>query len=245
VQQGLIDDFWPLPFLGNPHVQTLLGNMWNGLIGCLPCLERQVVLPDGDRLVVHDSQPRIGRSLSRTAVLIHGLAGSHESGPVQRLARVLLNFGIRVALLDLRGAGRGAALARRGYNGGCSDDVRAALAEIHRWNPASSLCLIGFSLGGNIALKLAGEAADQPIPGLERVAAVAPPIDLERCAALLALPRNRPYEQHFVRLLIGQVQRQRRYFPDLRRVRFPPGTTLRLFDDLYTAPQGGFTDALD
>jgi uncharacterized protein len=245
LEQGLIDDFRPLPFLGNAHVQTLLGNLWTGAIGYLPCLERQVVLPDGDRLVIHESQPRKERRPSCTAVLIHGLGGSHESGPVQRLARVLVNSGLRVALLDLRGAGCGAAVARRGYHGGCSDDVRAALAEIQSWNPVSPLALIGFSLGGNIALKLAGEAAGRPVPGLERVAAVAPPIDLERSAALLALPRNRAYEQHFVRALIGQVKRQRRYFPDLPRVRFPPRTTLRLFDDLYTAPQGGFTDALD
>ena len=81
---------------------------------------------------------------------------------------------VRVVRLDLRGAGKGLPLARRGYHAGCSDDLRAALAEVHRWSPASPLLLIGVSLGGAIALKLAGEAAGRPVPGLERVAAPQP-----------------------------------------------------------------------
>jgi predicted alpha/beta-fold hydrolase len=136
-------------------------------------------------------------------------------------------------------------VARRAYHGGCSDDVRTALAAIHRSSPTSPLVLVGLSLGGNIVLKLAGEAAAQPAPSLERVAAVSPPIDFERCANLLALPRNRIYENHYVRNLMKQVRRLERRFPDLPRTRFPRRMTMRLFDDLWTAPRCGFADALD
>jgi predicted alpha/beta-fold hydrolase len=101
------------------------------------------------------------------------------------------------------------------------------------------------SLGGNIVLKLAGEAAQEPVPGLKCVAAVSPPIDFERCANLLALPRNRIYESHYVRNLMKQVRRLERRFPDLPRTRFPQRMTMRLFDDLWTAPRCGFADALD
>src|SRR5262249_47580085 len=154
----------------------------------------------------------------------------------------LLPQRFRVVRMDLRGCGQGAALARRTYNGACSDDVRAAAEKIGTWSPASPLVLIGFSLGGNIALKLAGEAADNPLPGLERVVAVAPPIDLVRCSALLSAPRNRLYELHFVRSMIRQVRCHQRHFPDLPVVRIPYRATLRQFDDLYTAPRGGFAN---
>jgi hypothetical protein len=164
---------------------------------------------------------------------------------VQRLAALLVPLGLRVVRVDLRGCGRGIGLARRSYHGGCSDDLRATAAAVNRWSPTSPLVLIGISLGGNIVLKLAGEARDQPVPGLARVAAVAPPIDLERCAALLALPRNRLYDRFFVRHLTAQLRRRQRFFPDRARVRFPRRTTLRLFDDLVTAPLWGFADALD
>jgi predicted alpha/beta-fold hydrolase len=237
--------FRPLPFLGNTHVQTVLGHWWRGATPRLAGRERQVALGDGDRLVLHDNVPDGWRPGGLTAVLIHGLGGSHQSGPLLRVAGLLLPYGIRVVRLDLRGAGRGAGLARRIYHGGCSEDLRAALAEVHRWDPAARVALVGFSLGANVALKLAGEAAAQPVPGLERVAAVAPPIDLERCAGLIAQRHNRLYEVHFLHHLLRQVRRLERHFPDVARARFPRRLTLRTFDELYTAPRGGFTSALD
>jgi len=238
-------DFRPLPFLANPHVQTVVGNLFMGTMPRLRASERHVVLPDGDRLALFDSVPAGWRPGGRMVLVVHGLGGSHRSGYAQRLTALLLPRGLRMVRMDLRGAGRGAALARSSYNAACSADVRAALEEMHRWSPTSPLVAVGFSLGGNIVLKLAGEAATRPVPGLERVAALAPPIDLVACAAKLAVPRNRLYDQFFVRGLTAQVKRQERIFPDLPRVRFPRRMTLRVFDELFTAPRGGFADALD
>lgn len=239
------DDFRPLPLLANPHVQTLLGVWWRGAAFSGPSVARQVLLPDGDWLVVHDSVPACWRAGGPVAVLVHGLTGSHESGYMQRVACRLIHAGVRAVRVNLRGCGSGEALARRPYHAGCSEDVRVAVAEIRRWCPGSPVALAGFSLGGNIVLKLAGEAARRAVPGLEQVVAVAPPVDLEGCARLLALRRNRLYDFHFARELVAAARRKRRYFPDLPPVRFPRRMTLRRFDDLYTAPRCGFADALD
>jgi predicted alpha/beta-fold hydrolase len=238
-------DFRPLPLLGNPHVQTLLGSLWKGRSPSIAMREQQVLLPDGDRLVLHDSVPPDCQPGGRIALLVHGLGGSHRAGYMQRFAGLLLPRGVRVVRMDLRGVGRGEALARRTYHGGCSDDVRAAVAEIHRWSPASPLLLIGLSLGGNIVLKLAGEADLHPVPGLDRVAAVSPPIDMVACAALIAQPRNRFYEQHYVRALVSQTVRHQQFFRDVPPIHFPSRLTLRQFDELYTAPRWDFAGALD
>src|SRR5262249_35064204 len=120
-----------------------------------------------------------------------------------------------------------------------------ALARLGELCPGSPLLLIGVSLGGNLALKLAGESADRPVPGLAGVGVLAPPIDLERCSDLLALPRNRVYEQRFARDLVRSARRRQYSFPDLPPVRFPDLLTVRGFDDLYTAPRSGFADAVD
>jgi predicted alpha/beta-fold hydrolase len=240
-----MDDFRPLPLLGNGHIQTLLGHWWKGPPLRAPTGRRLVRLPDGDSLVLHDSVPPGWVAGGRIAVLIHGMGGSHQSGYVQRTAAWLLREGVRVVRVDLRGAGAGMALARKSYNGGCSEDVRAALADTMRIAPTSPIILIGFSLGGNIVLKLAGEAAERPVAGLNRVIAVAPPIDLAACSRLIELPRNQVYHSFFVRDLVGQAKQRQRLFPDLPPLRFPRRLTLRLFDEHYTAPRAGYTGAAD
>jgi predicted alpha/beta-fold hydrolase len=240
-----VDDFRPLPFLRNPHVQTVLGNLWQGPVLPFATCQRALTLPDGDGLVLHDSVPLSWQRDNPSALLVHGLGGSHRSGYMVRMTARLVKRGLRVVRIDLRGCGAGAALARQTYNAACSGDIRAAVEEIRRWAPSSPVYLVGFSLGGNIVLKLAGEAAGKPLPSLARVAAIAPPIDLEHCATLLALPKNRFYNYHYARSLVQQVHGQQKYFPDLPRVRFPRRLTMRVFDELYTAPRGGFADALD
>jgi predicted alpha/beta-fold hydrolase len=238
-------DFRPLPFLANAHLQTILGAYWPGSASPGSAQEHRVLLPDGDQLVLHDSRPPRWETGQRIALLVHGLGGSHRSPAIRRLAGLLFERGLRVVRIDLRGAGRGEALARRGYHGGCSDDVRAALTVVGSRSPASPLILVGLSLGGNIVLKLAGETSTYPVPGLERVAAVSPPIDMVRCSELLALPRNRFYDKHYAHTLVEQVRRRQRLGRREPPIRFPRRLTLRLFDELYTAPRCGFADALD
>ncbi len=239
-------DFRPLPLLRNPHLQTLLGHLVPGPNCPLPDQRHLVRLPDGDCLVLHNNTPLGWKQGDPLALLVHGLSGSHASRHICRLAALLLARRVRVVRMDLRGAGAGLSLARRTYHAGRSEDVRAALAAIHSWSPTSPLLLIGLSLGGALSLRLAGESADHPVPGLTRLVAISPPIDLPRCSALLSLPQNRLYEDTFVRDLLIAARQRQRFFPDLPPLRFPRGRlTLRLFDDLYTAPRNGFVDAPD
>jgi uncharacterized protein len=237
--------FSPLRFLSNAHIQTLLGNFLDGPYFAQPAVKHFVHLPDGDRLVIHDSKSRWWRAGDPIAILVHGLGGSHLSPGIQRTARLLWPRGFRIVRVDLRGCGSGIGFARQPYHGGCSEDLRAAVELVHDWSPASPINLVGFSLGGNIALKMTAEAADDALPGLHKVAAVGPPIDFARCIDLLEQPRNRLYEIHYVRQLVRHALLRHRMFPEAPRLRFPRSLTLRKFDELYTAPQCGFRDAED
>jgi uncharacterized protein len=238
-------DFRPLPLLSNPHLQTLLGALWPGPTWTQPTRVQVLRLPDGDALTLYDTIPANWRPDGPITVIVHGLTGSNASPQVQRLAQFLLPYGWRVVRMDLRGARPSLALSRLSYHAGCSEDVRAAVEEVHSWSPASPITLVGFSLGGNLVLKTAGEAAERPLPGLSRVAALAPPIDFVRCAVLIAQSRNRLYNTYFVRELVRDAQQRQRFFPDLQPIRFPPGLSIRQFDELYTAPRWGFADAHD
>lgn len=233
---------WPLR---NRHVQTVLGHLLSGPPFRGPTVKRLVSVSGGDRIVLHDSTPTGWQPGGRIAVLVHGLGGSHDSGHLRRLARLLAPLGVRTVRVDLRGCGDGLPLARLPHHSGRSDDVRAILNEVHSWSPASPLLLVGVSLGANTVLKLAGEAAADPVPGLERVVALGPPADLRRCSALMEQPRNRLYNRYFAGALVANALKRRHYFSELPRIAFPRQTTLLVFDDLYTAPLGGFAGADD
>lgn len=236
--------FRPLPFLSNRHVQTVLA-MWvkRGRFH-VPTVRHIVDLADGDKLVVHENKPQRWAQGDAVVIVVHGLTGSHASGGVVLQAMRLFQLGVRTFRVDLRGAGSGFALARKLYNAGCSEDLRAVVELVAKLAPGSPIALVGTSLGGNVVLKLAGESAHHPVPQLSRVAALNPPVDLAACTALIAERRNRAYEAHFVSDLVRNVER-------LRRIRgepapsFPRRVSLQTFDNMYTAPRNGYVDADD
>src|SRR5262245_47218475 len=134
-------DFFPLPLLGNPHVQTMLGAYLPGR-SCPPPRRRHVVaLADGDALLLHENTPAGWRPGGKVALVLHGLTGCHASTHVRRLAALLLSRGARVFRIDMRGSGLGLPLARGSYHAGRSEDVREALGYLHRECPSSPLLL--------------------------------------------------------------------------------------------------------
>jgi predicted alpha/beta-fold hydrolase len=235
--------FRPLPFLSNPHVQTVIGHFAGWASDQLKAIASLVRLADGDAVAVHENTPAAWRSGGDCALLIHGLGGTHRSKYMVRVTRRLLSHGFRVYRMDLRGAGVTLPHCERLYNAACSHEVRAAFETVRDHNPQSRIFVIGFSLGGNIALKLAGEAAEHPLPGLAGVATVAAPIDLIRCSELIL--RYPLYDRFYVRNLIRQVETHARLSPRRQAPAWRKPMTLRLFDELYTAPRGGYRDAID
>ncbi|MBX6314885.1 MAG: alpha/beta fold hydrolase, partial [Isosphaeraceae bacterium] len=146
---------------------------------------------------------------------------------------------------NLRGAGSGFGLARSTYHSGKTDDVRAVVRWLTRQAPGSPLALVGFSLGANLVLKLAAEAADEPLEGLDCVLAANPPLDLAACCRHLQRPENRLYDRNFVRLLRAEVRRLHDAFPALGPIDLSHIRNLYAFDEAYTAPRHGFTSAAD
>ncbi|HEX7448613.1 MAG TPA: alpha/beta fold hydrolase [Pirellulales bacterium] len=240
----VVRHFRPHPLLRGGHVQTLAGAYLPGPRFAYRARQHIVCLPDGDRIVLHDDMPEAWQAGDRAALLIHGLGGSHLSTYMQRIAVKLQRRGVRSFRMDLRGCGAGMTLARFPYHSGRSEDAAAALAAIAALCPGSPVALVGFSLGGNIALKLLGETADQPCGHLDRAVAVCPPADLTAAVEHISRRRNRLYERHFLRRLIAQVRQRRKLLPDLPGADWPK-TPRRLweFDNVYTAPVSGFGGA--
>src|SRR5215471_52904 len=210
-----LQEFRPLPLLTNPHVQTLVAAKLAWSLEP-PSVTRLVKLPDDDTIALEVSTPQGWQPDDQTVLLLHGLCGCHRSPYMQRMARKLLRCGIRAVRMNLRGCGSGRGLARSPYHSGRSADVLAVLDSLQQAFPRSPMTLVGFSLGGNIILKLAGEWAALVPANVQRVIAL--------CAEVAYLQAR---------------------FSDLPPVKLPQRLSLYEFDEYYTAPRCGFRDALD
>jgi uncharacterized protein len=241
-----IPPFRPSALLASAHAQTLAGVYLPGGRYDYRAQQHCVPLADGDQLVLHDDTPPGWQAGDRVALLIHGLSGCHTSGYMQRIAHKLSARGVRTFRMDLRGCGAGEGLARLPYHSGRSEDAVAALLAMARLAPDSPATLVGFSLGGNIALKLAGELGLEPCGHLDSVMSVCPPADLAACSRQIQLRRNRPYDRYFVKRLLKQLDARRRATPDAHDATFPrPPRTLWEFDNGFTAVVCGFGTADD
>ena len=178
-------------------------------------------------------------------VLVHGLCGSHNSPYLVRLAKKLLKLGVSTVRVNLRGCGSGRGKAKNIYHSGRSEDILYALDYVKNLAPKSPRTLMGFSLGGNLVLKLAGELGPTASDYIEKVIALSPPADLYSSIELIGLEENRFYERYFLRLLKADVKYREKIFPDIPKTVFPNNMSFMDFDEFYTAPRCGFKSAMD
>ena len=164
---------------------------------------------------------------------------------IVRFANRLVSLGVGVVRMNLRGAGSGFGLARGIYHAGRSDDLRQVVTWLAGRAKESPIALAGFSLGANLVLKLAAEAAEDPLAGLDCVLAANPPIDLAACSRPMSRPENRLYDRNFTRWLCSQAGRLHRLYPELGDPGLKRVSSVYEFDDCYTAARNGFRSADD
>jgi predicted alpha/beta-fold hydrolase len=251
-------DNWLLPFLCRPllrngHLQTLAGNF----------LPRKLVLPEPERLLVEVEGPVSGygpsyvlchchwqpegvRARRLTLILVHGLEGSSNSQYMIGNTARALAAGFNVVRMNMRSCGGTDEICPTIYHSGRSGDVAAVFSRIVAEQRLEAVALVGYSMGGNLILKYAGEAAAAPPPQLKAVVGVSPLMDLAVSSAALLERQNRMYEWHFLRNMIARVRRRMELYPaiysgaEIEKIR-----SMRLFDDHIVARYGGFADAGD
>ncbi len=185
-----------------------------------------------------------------TLVLLHGLEGSSESSYILGAAEKAFAAGFNALRLNQRNCGGTEALSPSLYHSGLSGDVRAVVLELVGRDALPAVFAAGFSMGGNLVLKMAGEFGDTAPRALRGFAAVAPVMDLAACVDALVAPRNFLYNRRFVGGLKRRMLRKSELFPeiysrnglarDMKDIR-----TVREFDDRITARFCGFRDAAD
>lgn len=224
-------DFNPFPGLGSPHIQTILACFAPG--GLSPPSKAMIVpLNDGDALSCEVSTPSTWKPTDPTIILIHGLGGCHSASYMVRFGRKLYLAGYRVLRLNMRSCGSGRGLAKLPYHGGLSSDVLQVVKVLKQGHPDSPITLVGYSLGGNIALKLASELGEAGSSIVEQTIAVCPPVNLAETAEIMARPVNHLYNRYYMHHLANFTKEwtQGQSF-----------STIYEFDQIVTAPQWGFS----
>ena len=186
------------------------------------------------------------RTRALTLIVVHGLEGSSDSQYMLGVTEKGLAAGMNIVRYNQRNCGGTEAQAPVLYHSGLSNDVAVVAREFIARDRITRLALAGFSMGGNLALKLAGEWARNGPPEFRAVAACCPALDLAASADALHEPGNRIYESYFLWALRRRMMQKAQLFPghfDVSRMRGM--RSLRDFDDRITAHYCGFNGVDD
>ncbi|HEV2134647.1 MAG TPA: alpha/beta fold hydrolase [Terracidiphilus sp.] len=248
----LQSDSWLTPFiprrgLGNAHLQTIVGNFLPRRAPELRAIAEIVVVDpnDASRVLCHCHwQPEPDRGARLTLILVHGLEGSSDSRYIRGITARAIDAGCNVVCMNMRNCGGTDLLTSTLYHSGRSADVGAVIDHFARRHALQRVALVGYSMGGNLVLKLAGEWGARP--PLTAVAAVCPAMDLALSADALHALSNRLYERHFLRGLMRRYRLKATLFPSLYKIAgLGPIRSIREFDQKIVAPHCGFRDADD
>jgi predicted alpha/beta-fold hydrolase len=235
--------FEPHSLLKSGHAQTIAGAFIPRRFDLPKSDERLFEVDPWSKLLGHchwqEGKPRNAPVL----VIVHGLEGSSDSAYVRGIAEKAWLRGYHVVRMNQRNCGGTEALTPTLYNSGMSGDYSAVLDALIA-DGFQQVFVIGYSMGGNLVTKMAGEFGAEAPPELRAVCTVCPALDLAACADALELRENYLYERHFVKRLMAHYLLKARMMPGrYQQDGFGPIRTVREFDDAITAPQFGYKDA--
>jgi len=247
------DEFKLKPFIPprvvtHGDLQTLAAYFWPGRFRPrdLTGDEVRMFQVEKDTQVLARCRWQPNRTERGTIVMWHGIEGSSSSAYMLATAEKAYRAGMNVVRMNIRNCGGTEHLTPTLYHGGLTHDVRAMIEELIDQDRLPRIFLVGFSLGGNMVLKLAGEYGDDPPSQLAGVATISPSVNLRASCELIMTRRNFIYHKEFLHNLKRRIRNKAKLFPGrydssgLRHIK-----SLRQFDDTYIAPAFGFADADD
>jgi hypothetical protein len=239
-------EFVPSRWLRNPHAMTIAATFWRRKYPRLPASASRLFDVEPGTQIRGECHMHENPRDRATIILLHGLEGSSDSGYMLGIAEKAWVAGFNVVRLNQRNCGGTERLTQTLYHSGLSGDIRSVIFELIERDRLPEIFAVGFSMGGNLVLKMAGELAESAPSQIRGVVAVAPALDLAACADALGEPRNFVYQRHFVTGLKRRMRLKTRLFPGIfpvdgmRSIR-----SVREFDEIITARFCGFLGADD
>jgi len=232
------------PFVGG-HAQTIAGNFLPRRNELPPPEERLIQVEPHVQVLCH-CHWQTERADTTTLIIVHGLEGSSSSQYVIGTGSKAWRAGMNVVRMNMRNCGGTEQLGPTLYNSGMSSDVGVVAETMIREDGLQKVAFAGFSMGGNLVLKLLGEWGAEAPPQVKAGIGVSPAMDLAASADALHDRANRVYEWKFLRGLKKRIERKAALYPGRYDTKYLRGLgSLREFDDQITARYCGFRDSQD
>lgn len=231
----------PFPFK-NYHASTIYPSLMRTIKGIAYTRERWDT-SDGDFLDLDWS--KCGKKTEKLVVALHGLEGSSDSKYIKGIARIFNSKNWDALAMNFRGCSGELNRVRRQYHSGETSDLDFVLNTIFQKYYYEEIVLIGFSLGGNVVMKFAGEKGTNIYPQIKKVIGVSVPIDLAGCCEEIEKWHNFIYQKRFLKSLKSKFKIKKDLYPDLDHDLILNAKTFADFDGGFTAPVHGFESAED
>ena len=239
-------DFIPHRVFQRGDTQTLAAYAWRRRPNDRTGDEERLFQVEPGSQIMARCRWQSNRAPHPTLVMWHGMEGSTASAYMVSTADKAFRAGFNVVRVNVRNCGGTEHLSPTLYHGGLTHDARRVIEELIETDHLPRLFVAGFSLGGNMVLKLAGEYGDDPPPEMLGICAVSPTVDLRASTLHMALRRNWIYQQDFLRRLKNRLRRKKKLFSDLYDITgLEDIHSIEAFDDRFVAPAFGFADARD
>lgn len=239
-------DFIPHRVFQRGDTQTLAAYLWPLRARDRTGDEERLFQVEPDSQILARCRWQPNRTDHSTLLMWHGMEGSTESAYMVSTADKAFRAGFNVVRVNVRNCGGTEHLSPTLYHGGLTHDARVVIEELIDKDHLPHLFVAGFSLGGNMILKLAGEYGDNPPAEVLGICAVSPSVDLHASTQHMNLRRNWIYQQDFLRRVKNRIRRKKKLFPDLYDTSDLGNIrSIEEFDDHFIAPAFGFADALD
>ena len=223
---------------------TIAAAYWPRRFALPQCEARLFRVAEGTQLLAACHWQEGKRKDVPVITIVHGLEGSCDSNYVLGIAEKAYLRGFHVVRLNQRNCGGSEKFTPTLYNSGMSDDYRAVFEELAEGDRFTQIFFAGYSMGGNLVTKMAGEYGNSAPRALRGVCSICPALDLAACADALDKRENYFYQRHFVKGLMARYWRKAALFPKIySRDGLGAIRTVREFDDAITAPCFGYRDA--
>jgi predicted alpha/beta-fold hydrolase len=241
--------FKALPLFSGAHAQTLAAYAWprrRRLHVTVTNDEARLFTVADNVQVLAQCRWQEDRQRHSTLVIWHGMEGSTSSIYMWSTAAKAFEAGFNVVRVNYRSCGDTEHLSPTLYHGGMSDDLRRVIEELITRDGLKRILPIGFSLGGNMVLKLAGEYGQNPPREVIAACVISPSVDLRASTDLILKGSNWIYHKNFVRSMKTRIRKKCRLYPEIYDIStLNEIKTIKDFDENFTSLANGFVNADD